>query len=193
MNFIGKLFGLIFGLAFAGMGVLILSQTSYPTYRSWQAMQSWLPIDAQLLEVRGAENETKARYRYSVDGHVYQNDRVYVATFNDNIGSYHQDLTRCLQNLKNQGRPVNIWYNPDDSKGIGHRPRHALGIVCLDQRFLFNLYPGRPDRLLCRSACANSIPGKASPSIVFSIASGMTEQPRQAGLFGELSGFSPAP
>ena len=59
-------------------------------------MQDWCSTQAVLLSVSGAENSTEACYRYQVRGNEYLGDRVYVAEFNDNIGTYHQDLCQRL-------------------------------------------------------------------------------------------------
>jgi len=103
---------LVFGLIFAGGGLFIFSKTALPTWQNWSAMQNWQPGHAQLLSVSGSENETLARYRYNFDGISYQADRVYVAEFNDNIGSYHSDLLSHLHNRHNEGEFIPIWVNP---------------------------------------------------------------------------------
>ena len=105
---------LIFGLFFAGGGLFFLSQTALPTWQDWYAMQSWQPAQARLLSVSGSENETEARYRYQVNGVTYQGDRVYVAAFNDNIGSYHSDLRAWLGNQQRTSEPFDVWVNPVD-------------------------------------------------------------------------------
>lgn len=118
MKIFGMILGLIFGLIFAGAGTFILFKTSVPTFQSWQTMQSWQPAKAILISVAGSDNDTEATYQYSVAGKDYQNDRVYVSEFKDNIGSYHQDLFSQLQREKDAGNPVTIWYDPnkpDDS------------------------------------------------------------------------------
>jgi hypothetical protein len=104
--------GLIFGLVFAGGGMFIFAETALPTWNSWYAMQNWEPDHAQLLEVSGSENQTRARYRYNYGGISYQGNRVYVAEFNDNIGSYHQDLLAHLRQVYNTNQIVQIWINP---------------------------------------------------------------------------------
>ena len=75
-------------------------------------MQQWQPTEARLLSVTGSENQTKARYRYQADGVVYEGDRVYVASSNDNIGSYQRELLAWLNTLQRAGEPVPIWVNP---------------------------------------------------------------------------------
>jgi hypothetical protein len=104
--------GLIFGLAFAAGGVFILSETAMPTWNNWSEMQNWQPAHAQLLEVSGSENETRARYRYQVSGVDYYGDRVYVTDLKDNIGSYHKHLLNRLRGQLQAGQTIPIWVNP---------------------------------------------------------------------------------
>lgn len=134
MKILSSLFGLILGCAFAGGGFMIAMETAIPTYRDWHAMRQWRPATATLLHVSGSDNKTEANYRYSIAGIEYQNDRVYVATSEDNIGSYHRDLTRHLQWLKQNGQKVPIWYAPDDP---------AKAVIDRDMRWgLFALMAG---------------------------------------------------
>jgi hypothetical protein len=103
---------LLFGLMFAGGGVFFLATTAFPMWQDWQAMRGWQPALAQLESVRGGGNETKARYRYEFDGATYQGERVYVSTFNDNIGTYHEGLLAELRRHQRAGTPVTVWVNP---------------------------------------------------------------------------------
>ena len=89
-----------------------MTETALPTWLDWYAMRNWQPVDAHLLEVSGSENQTRARYRYEVNGISYQGDRVYVAQFNDNIGSYHNNLLHRLRSQRQAGQFVSIWINP---------------------------------------------------------------------------------
>jgi len=113
-NLTASLIVLIIGLFFAGGGAMIFSETALPTWQDWRAMQQWQPASASLLEISGSENETRARYRYQFNGISYYGDRVYVASFNDNIGSYHGDLLHQLTSQKHAGQTVSIWVNPYD-------------------------------------------------------------------------------
>lgn len=118
MKIFGALFGMAFGLLFASAGIFIALETVIPSYQSWQAMQGWRPSSAVLLTVAGSENSTEASYRYQVAGIEYRNDRVYIAAFKDNIGSYHQELYQSLRQRKDNAQPVTIWFdsaNPADS------------------------------------------------------------------------------
>jgi hypothetical protein len=112
MHLLRNLPALLFGLLFAGGGFFVLSQTAWPTWQSWTSMQSWQPHQAQLLQVSGADSDTVAQYRYTVDGMTYENDQVYVAKFKDNIGSYHADMQRELHAKKRAVGAVSIWINP---------------------------------------------------------------------------------
>ena len=103
MRALKRIPGLLFGLMFAGGGLFFLSQTAVPTWQDWRAMQQWQPTEARLLSVTGSENQTKARYRYQADGVVYEGDRVYVASSNDNIGSYQRELLAWLNTLQRAG------------------------------------------------------------------------------------------
>ena len=113
MRIISAIFGLIFGIAFASGGVFIALETAVPSYQSWQTMKSWQSTPATLIKVKGSDNNTEAIYRYTVSGVEYTNDRVYLSSFKDNIGSYHQDMYQQLQWLKNNYQTVTIWYNPN--------------------------------------------------------------------------------
>lgn len=125
---------MLFGLVFAGGGIWMALETAVPTYRNWQQMQSWQPAQAQLLAIGGAENETTASYRYQFEGRSYSGNRVYVAGFNDNIGSYHRQLQQRLHSHQRQHLPVRIWVNPGD-------PRQA--VIDRDMRWgLFILMTG---------------------------------------------------
>jgi len=104
--------GAIFGLFFVGGGLLVFSETGLPAWQDWYAMRRWQPAQAKLISLSGSENQTLASYRYEVNGFTYQGDRVYVARFNDNIGSYHQDLLNRLRSERIANQPVAIWINP---------------------------------------------------------------------------------
>jgi hypothetical protein len=111
--FLKKIPFLLFGLLFAGVGAFIFYETGWMTLSDWQRMQSWQSVDAQLLTVKGRDNDTEATYRYQVDQVTYENERVYVASFKDNIGSYHADLQQQLKKRYRNNESIRIWFNPD--------------------------------------------------------------------------------
>jgi hypothetical protein len=106
-------FGLIFGIVFASGGVFVALETTVPTYQSWQIMKSWQSTPTTLIKVSASDNNIEATYRYTVSGVEYSNDRVYLTSVKDNIGSYHQDMYLQLQWLKNNYQSITIWYNPN--------------------------------------------------------------------------------
>lgn len=108
------LFGLVFACVFIFGGVQIALETAVPTYQSWQQMKPWQSTAATIGHVSGSENETQATYHYQIDGISYQNDRVYLASFKDNIGDYHQQLFHRLQQIKNRKQTVTIWFDPEN-------------------------------------------------------------------------------
>lgn len=114
MRLLRALPALIFGLAFAAGGVFFLTQTAVPTWQDWRAMRSWQSAYAQLLSVSGSENQTNARYRYEFGGATHEGERVYVAAFKDNIGSYHTRLLGRLKRHESAHEPVRVWVNPQD-------------------------------------------------------------------------------
>lgn len=112
---VSVVFSLIFGGVFSGVGIFILLQTSVPMVQTWYEAREWIPVQADLITVSGDDSNTTARYNYRINGEMYQSDRVYLAEFSDNIGSYHQRLTSHLNNRI----PVTAWVDPDNH-------RHAL-------------------------------------------------------------------
>ena len=110
----GKLFGTIIGLMFLLMGLYIMGETVVPTYNVWRAMQQWQPIKGNLMQVKHFDNDTQAIYSYKVNGQLFESQKVYVATFKDNIGSYHQNLYNKLVEQYRTSKPVTVWYNTQD-------------------------------------------------------------------------------
>ena len=112
MRFFGALMGMVFGLFFAGAGGFIAFETAVPTYVAWTEMKGWNNTQAKILAAGGADNGVTATYQYEVAGNRYRGDRVYLASFKDNIGSYHIDMQRYLAEKRRTGRPVTIWFDP---------------------------------------------------------------------------------
>jgi hypothetical protein len=112
IHFLSKIFKLLPGLAFAGAGAFLFFQISFPMLQTWQEMQTWKQAEADLISVSGTTSSTTATYRYNYLGTVYYNDRVYIASFNDSIGSYHEHLLSKLERHHQQGNAIAIWMNP---------------------------------------------------------------------------------
>lgn len=113
-SIISVVFSNLFGLVFCVAGGFFLNETALPMYKDWLYMQHWQPHQAQLLYVEGSDDETEAEYRYQVNGLWYENDRVYIAAFSDNIGGYHQTLQTQLKQLYHRQQDVEIWVNPNN-------------------------------------------------------------------------------
>ena len=111
------LFGLVFfsGGAFAGysMGASLLD---------WQKMQSWESVSANVTNggyktTSSDDGETYkayAEYTYRYDGRSYTGTRVAIDDMSDNIGNFHQDLGKRLENAAENGKPVTVFVNPDN-------------------------------------------------------------------------------
>ncbi len=112
MRILRALPALLFGLMFAGGGVFFLSETAFPVWQDWRAMQQWQPAQAHLVSVDGGERYTRARYQYEFNGTAFEGDRATVTIFNDNIGSYHEDFSAWLRARQRAGEPVTVWVNP---------------------------------------------------------------------------------
>lgn len=112
LRIISVIFGLIFGGVFAGAGIFASSQTVLPMYLSWSEAKSWQPVSAQILSVTSTNSSVSAKYTYAFRGELFQNDRVYLADFSDNIGSYHSKLYSKLHRSKQSGAAVEVWVNP---------------------------------------------------------------------------------
>lgn len=108
------LFACLFGLTFAGVGLVIASDTLFPMVLDWQKTGIWVKAEAKLTSLEGADNYTKANYQYDYQGKTYLNDRVYLASFNDNFGSYHNKLYSELSRKRSNNQAITIWVNPDD-------------------------------------------------------------------------------
>lgn len=111
MRFIGALTGVIFGLFFSGVGGFIAFETAVPTYVRWIETKQWNATPGKIVEAGGEDNGVTATYQYEVGGKEYQSERVYLADFKDNIGSYHTDMRRHLTEKRRTGQPVAVWFN----------------------------------------------------------------------------------
>ena len=109
-----RVVGTLFGLLFFTFGSFFLYKFSISIAIDAYEMRQWLSHYAILTSVNGQENYTEATYRYSINGQEFENDRVYIADFSDNIGGYHKKTYKRLYYLKNKNQTVKIWYQPDN-------------------------------------------------------------------------------
>lgn len=114
MRFFGTLMGVIFGFFFAGAGGLIAFETAVPTYFTWIEMKEWNATQAKIVDASGENNRVSATYQYEVAGNKYRGERVSVANFKDNIGSYHTEMRGYLTEKRRTGQPMTIWFDPNN-------------------------------------------------------------------------------
>lgn len=117
-----RLYGgmLLFGIIFLMTGIGIFSALAVPGLLNGIAARGWVSTDAELLEARvhvsGGHKDSlyqaQARYRYRVDGRLYENDRVSIHGINDNIGDFQQQLGQALAEAFAQKHRVQVWYDP---------------------------------------------------------------------------------
>jgi hypothetical protein len=112
IRLLGIIIGGLFGLVFAAGGVFIAQETAVPAFYDWQEMQSWQPHNAKLISVTNGDGSVEASYRYDWKGVAFQNDRVYVARFKDNIGSYQGEMYNRLDYLHRNNQPLLIYLDP---------------------------------------------------------------------------------
>jgi hypothetical protein len=109
----------LFALPFAAVGIGMTGWAGYDVY-TWQRMQSWMAVPAQILELDLHENhgddsttyQVTARYEYYYDELPYYSDRVCIGFGADNIGSFHQDLYAQLQ-AQQRTDSVVCYVNPE--------------------------------------------------------------------------------
>jgi len=134
MRFIGALMGLIFGLLFSGVGGFIAFETVVPTFVSWIETKEWSATQGKIVEAGGEDNGVTAAYKYRIGGKEYLSEQVSLASFKDNIGSYHIDMRHYLTEKRRTGQPVTVWFNPDNP---------ADSVIDRDMRWgLFTLMSG---------------------------------------------------
>jgi hypothetical protein len=116
-----SIFLLFFGLPFAGVG-LFVGSLAYRATAEGEQMRQWQVVTGRLLETelvtsRGDKSTTyraTARYRYVVDGRPYEGERVGLHRGSDNIGAWHADRHRELQQALREGGAIPVYVNPAD-------------------------------------------------------------------------------
>jgi hypothetical protein len=115
----GKIFGTLFALPFAAVGVWMGWSIGSTLHDAWQ-MRDWVQVEAELLaggyETRSGDEsdtyEAYAEYRYHYAGRVYKGDRVSTASGADNIGDYQQDIGRHLGAAHSRGERIRVYVDP---------------------------------------------------------------------------------
>jgi hypothetical protein len=113
---------MVLALPFAAIG-LFMAGMSVRDFAKWSQVQDWIATPATLLEAKLEQNHDSdggttyrvlARYRYQVNGNVYESRRVAVHESSDNVGSYNRDHGRQLEGALRNRRPITCYVNPDD-------------------------------------------------------------------------------
>ena len=109
----------IFGLCFLIPGLMVGFFALKNLYSNLQA-NSWEPVQASILSsdlkvIRGDDStsyKATGKFSYSYRGSEYSSDKLFFGKGSDNIGSFHQDLIRNLNNAQNKGETLQAWVNP---------------------------------------------------------------------------------
>lgn len=114
MKILSALFTMMFGLLFAIAGLFFAMETVVPTYQSWEKAKHWQATPGMLIKVGKIDNGVEADYQYTVNDRLFENSRVSVAVFKDNIGSYNDDLFQTLERHYQAQKPITVWFNPNN-------------------------------------------------------------------------------
>ena len=119
------LFSAVFAIAFGLGGYFAgLRPLGHTLLAAWQ-VRSWQPVPGQVLDTEllqhsgskgGSTYDVRARYRYEFGGRTLEGRRVGLErpAGADNIGDWHQQWHRRLQQARDQGQSVTVWVNPAD-------------------------------------------------------------------------------
>jgi FtsH-binding integral membrane protein len=114
----GRIGLFLFASPFALVGVGMLVLAVIPNLYDWVRMQSWVPVDAQLISAnlirhhgnKSTTYQVVAWYRYDYMGETYLGRRVGISEKSDNIGDWHERTYMRLLNT----HPLQVWVNPND-------------------------------------------------------------------------------
>lgn len=130
----------LFGSTFTLGGMLFLYFMAWPMISDWLDMRDWHASEAELLSFDVGEDYSEATYYYEYMGLSYEGDRVQVALFYDDQGSYHWEMYQFLNDSLRNDKDIQIWvnpYNPQEAV-IDRDMRWGLltGIVILSSIFI---------------------------------------------------------
>jgi hypothetical protein len=109
----------VFAVPFAGVGVFMAILIGRTLWKAQEA-RGWreAPAIIQSVGARGGgeeSTETKAAYRYEVDGRTYTGTRVSLHRGGDNIGRFQQRAFAELERHRQSGRPFRCYVNPQNA------------------------------------------------------------------------------
>jgi len=110
---------ILFAFPFAAVGVFTTYLIASALIESY-SMQSWQQVPVQILHTELASTsdsdsstfQVKANYKYSFDGKEYTGDRVSLHGGADNLGSFHDDTHKMLQQHVDTAEPYLAFVNP---------------------------------------------------------------------------------
>jgi hypothetical protein len=170
----GGIWLLAIGAVLASVGAWLAASQVAPQFVRWLDARNWSPVEASLISVsldeshrsrRPSTYEARARYRYSVEGRLYESDRVGLERGKDNIGAYQKSLHARLKEQARRGRPVVAWVDPGDPASVvldrelrwgllGLKALLAAIILAVGALFLFaGLRPPPSPRSLATRPC----------------------------------------
>lgn len=122
----GSIFLTVFALPFLGVG-LFMGFLMVKSLVDQQQMASWDEVPATLIDVHmevdsGGDStsyKVTAQYHYEYKGRNYRGDRVGIHSSSDNLGKYHQRMSRRLKKAMNAGHTVPAYVNPK-------KPSHSV-------------------------------------------------------------------
>jgi len=140
----GRIFLILFGLPFFGIGVWMLWSIGSAFTDAWH-MQSWQPTEARLIQAgyyshSGDDSytyEAYAIYAYTIGGQEFTSDRVSITGGADNIGDYQQDMGRKLSAAFGRGEAITIYVDPNDPREATIDRDLRWGLIGFKSIFLF--------------------------------------------------------
>ena len=112
----------LFGLPFFLIGLAVMFFFAVKPLMKIKTADSWTPTSAMVLESQLKTNHSSdsttyqavGRYTYQVNGQEYQSTELSFFSGSDNIGSYHQDLSRTLSRAMAQKEKITVYVNPEN-------------------------------------------------------------------------------
>lgn len=119
--------GLVFGLVFLGVGLILGYFLVFPDVCDWLAARAYVSVPGKLYRVelqshrgKSATYNVRATYRYTFRDQTYTGSRVAISDGADNVGDYQRNLYHRLKvRAAYGGGGVVVWVDPVD-------PRNAL-------------------------------------------------------------------
>ena len=109
------IFGSVFLIAGLAVGFFALKNlTASLQAKSWQPVQAMI-LSANLKVNRGDDSTTykaTGKFSYQYQGSSYTSEKLFFGGGSDNIGSFHQDLVREMNNSQARNQTMQAWVNP---------------------------------------------------------------------------------